>query len=185
MSRQIDIEAVLDQIERGDRDAFQQIVRAFSLPLRSYIAARVYHLDELDDLTQEVFIAAYGSLPAFHRGDDFGAWLRGIARNKVQLHSRSSIRRNKALERFRDEVAAAIQADLDRAASADQGEAIEMLLQCIARLPERMRRVVRAGLEGNKLAALAEELATSVTAIYNLHHRANKLLRECLLKELS
>jgi RNA polymerase sigma-70 factor (ECF subfamily) len=60
-----------------------------------------------------------------------------------------------------------------------------MLLQCVARLPERMRRVVRAGLEGDKPAALAEELATSVTAIYNLHHRANKLLRECLLKELS
>jgi RNA polymerase sigma-70 factor, ECF subfamily len=185
MSRRLDIEAVLDQIEAGDRDAFQQILRAFSLPLRSYIAARVYHLDELDDLTQEVFIAAYGSLPAFQRGDDFGAWLRGIARNKVQLHSRSSIRRNKALERFRDEVAVAIQADLERAASADQTEAIELLLQCIARLPERMRRVVRAGLDGNKPAALAEELATSVTAIYNLHYRANKLLRECLHKELS
>jgi RNA polymerase sigma-70 factor, ECF subfamily len=81
MDRRFDIEAALDQIERGDRDAFQQIVRAFSLPLRSYIAARVYHLDAVDDLTQEVFIAAYGSLPAFHRGDDFGAWLRGIARN--------------------------------------------------------------------------------------------------------
>jgi RNA polymerase sigma-70 factor (ECF subfamily) len=185
MNGQIEIESVLDRIERGDRDAFQQIVRAFGLPLRSYVAARVYHLDELDDLTQEVFIAAYRSLPTFHRGDDFGAWLRGIARNKVQLHSRSSIRRNKALERFRDEVAQAIQADLDRAASSDQSEAIEMLLQCIGRLPERMRRVVRAGLEGNKPAALAEELAVSVTAIYNLHCRANRLLRECLHKELS
>ena len=185
MDRRFNIEAVLDQIERGDRDAFQQIVRAFSLPLRSYIAARVYHLDAVDDLMQEVFIAAYGSVPAFHRGDDFGAWLRGIARNKEQLHLRSSIRRNKALERFRDQVAVAIQADLDRAASADQGEAIETLLQCIARLPERMRRVVRAGLEGNKPETLAEELATSVTAIYNLHYRANKLLRECVHKELS
>jgi RNA polymerase sigma-70 factor (ECF subfamily) len=185
MIRRFDIEAVLDQIEQGDRDAFRQIVRAFSLPLRSYLAARVYHMDEVDDLAQEVFIAAYGSLPAFHRGDDFGAWLRGIARNKVQLHSRSSIRRNKALERFRDEVAAAIQADLDRAASADQGEAIEMLLQCIARLPERLRRVVRGGLEGCKPAALAEEFATSVTAIYNLHYRANQLLRQCLHKDLS
>ena len=75
MSRRLDIETVLDQIEGGDRDAFQQIVRAFSLPLRSYIAARVYHRDELDDLTQEVFIAAYGSLAAFRRGDVF----RGLA----------------------------------------------------------------------------------------------------------
>jgi RNA polymerase sigma-70 factor (ECF subfamily) len=185
MGRRIDIELVLDQIQSGDRDAFQEIVRAFSLPLRSYIAARIYRLDEVDDLTQEVFVVAYGSLPAFHRGDDFGAWMRGIARNKVQFHLRSSIRRNKALERFRDEVAVEIQADLDRVASADDGDAIETLLQCIAQLPERMRRVVRGGLEGDRAAALAEELATSVTAVYNLHYRANKLLRECLHKELS
>jgi RNA polymerase sigma-70 factor (ECF subfamily) len=59
-----------------------------------------------------------------------------------------------------------------------------MLLRCIARLPEKLRRVVRAGLDGDKPANLAETLGTSVTAIYNLHYRANRLLRTCLHKEL-
>jgi RNA polymerase sigma-70 factor (ECF subfamily) len=179
-----EIEAVLDQVARGNRDAFRRIVRPFSLPLRSYIAAQVYHQGDVDDLVQEVFIAAYRSLDAFRRGDDFGAWLRGIARKKLYVYSRSAARRYKALERFREEVARAIQSDLERAASADQTVAIEMLLQCIARLPEKLRRVVRAGLEGDKPAALAEELVTSVGAIYNLHYRANQLLRDCVRKEL-
>jgi RNA polymerase sigma-70 factor (ECF subfamily) len=43
---------------------------------------------------------------------------------------------------------------------------------------------VRAGLDGAKPAALAEIFATSVGAIYNLHYRANQLLRACLQKEL-
>jgi RNA polymerase sigma-70 factor (ECF subfamily) len=180
-----EINAVLDQLERGNRDAFRQIVRAYSLPLRSYLAGQVYYTDDVDDLTQEVFIAAYRSLQTFRRGDDFGAWLRGIARNKLSLHLRGSARRNKALERFRADVARAVESDLERAAAGDQSQAIELLLHCIARLPERLRRVVRAGLEGDKPAALAEELVTTVGAIYNLHYRANQLLRECVQKEMS
>jgi RNA polymerase sigma-70 factor (ECF subfamily) len=179
-----EIASVLDQVARGNRDAFQWIVRAFGLPLRSFIASQVYHLDDVDDLVQEVFIAAYKGLHTFRRGDDFGAWLRGIARNKLSAHARSSARRNKALERFREEVALAVQADLERAAAADRSVAIAMLLRCIARLPERLRRVVRAGLEGDKPAALAKELVTSVGAVYNLHYRANQLLRECVQREL-
>jgi len=52
----------------------------------------------------------------------------------------------------------------------------------VRQLPEKLRRVVRAGLSGDKPAALAEELATSVGAIYNLHYRANQLLRKCVEK---
>ena len=180
-----EVEAVRNQIARGNPDAFQRVLRAFGLPLRSYIAAQIHHLGDVDDLTQEVFIAAYRSLHTFRRGDDFGAWLRGIARRKLYVYSRSAARRDKALERFRQEVTRAAQADLERAAAGDRTVAIEMLLRCVARLPERMRRVVRAGLEGEKPAALAEELVTSVGAIYNLHYRANQLLRECVQKELS
>jgi RNA polymerase sigma-70 factor (ECF subfamily) len=43
--------------------------------------------------------------------------------------------------------------------------------------------VVRGGLEGNRPAEMAVELSTTVGAVYNLHYRANQLLRECLQKE--
>ena len=179
-----EIEEWLDQVLQGKREAFQRIVREYSLPLRSYLAAQVYHLDDADDLAQDVFIAAYRSLHAFRRGDDFGAWLRGIARNKLYGHLRSKARREKTLARFRAEIAHTVEADLERAASGDGPGTIEILLHCIGRLPEKMRRVVRAGLDGDKPSVLAEELLTSVGAIYTLHYRANKLLRECMQKEL-
>ena len=179
-----EIDAILDQIGRGHRDAYRLIVRAFGLPLRCYVASQVHHPSDVDDVTQEVFLAAYRNLAAFRRGDDFGAWLRGIARNKLHDYFRSSARREKALERFREEVAHAIRDDLEKAARADNSESIEALLSCIARLPEKLRRVVRAGLDGDKPADLAEEFLTTVGAIYNLHYRANQMLRDCVRKEL-
>jgi RNA polymerase sigma-70 factor (ECF subfamily) len=67
-----------------------------------------------------------------------------------------------------------VQSDVEHAVAGDNAERIELLLQCIARLPVRLRRVIRAGLDGDKPAVLAEALATSVGAIYNLHYRANQ-----------
>jgi RNA polymerase sigma-70 factor, ECF subfamily len=182
MSDRMDIEAVLDEVARGRTDAFGQIVRYYGLPLRSYLATQIHHLNDIDDLAQEVFLAAFKSLPAFHRGDDFGLWLRGIARNKLLVYFRSVARRNHALQRFRDEVLAVVDRDLEAAAATDDADSIEMLLRCIGLLPERLRRVVRAGLEGDKPAEVAKSLCTTVGVVYNLHWRANALLRACLQK---
>lgn len=179
-----EIVCILDEVARGNRDAFRQIVRAYSLPLRSYLASQIHNLEDVDDLAQEVFLGAFRNLAAFRREDDFGAWLRGVARNKLYAHWRQLSRRKRAMDAFREEVAQVVEADLECAAANDRSETIEVLLRCIDRLPEKLRRVVRGGLDGEKPAVLAEVLATSVGAIYNLHYRANQLLRACLQKEL-
>jgi RNA polymerase sigma-70 factor (ECF subfamily) len=182
MNDRSDVDVILDQVARGRTEAFGQIVRDYALPLRSYLASQVHHLDDVDDLAQEVFLAALESLPTFRRGSDFGAWLRGIARNKLLVYFRTQSRRSQALQRFREEVMARIESDLEHAAASDQAEMIERLLRCIAQLPEKLRRVVRAGLDGDKPAELAKALSTTVGVVYNLHYRANQLLRACLEK---
>jgi RNA polymerase sigma-70 factor (ECF subfamily) len=179
-----ELHAVIDAVLEGKHDAFLRIMRAFGLPLRSYIAGHVFHLDDIDDLAQDVFFIAFKNLREFRRGDDFGAWLRGIARKKMYEYFRKSSRRHKAMARFREEVARVLESDLEQAVSDDHAESIEVLLGCIARLPERLRRVVRAGLDGDKPADLAGELETTVGAVYRLHYRANLLLRDCMQKEL-
>jgi RNA polymerase sigma-70 factor (ECF subfamily) len=184
MGERSDIDATLDEIERGQPEAFGQVVRAYALPLRSYLASQVHHLDDVDDLAQEVFLTAFRSLSGYRRGEDFGAWLRGIARNKLLNYFRSTARRSQAMQRWRAEVLQTVERDLDQAAAADRAELIERLLRCIGRLPERLRRVVRAGLDGNRPVEVAAALSTTVGAVYNLHYRANQLLRDCLKKEL-
>jgi RNA polymerase sigma-70 factor (ECF subfamily) len=182
MNDRVDVEAILDEVARGRTEAFGRIVRDYALPLRSYLASQVHHLDDVDDLAQEVFLAALKNLPTFRRGDDFGAWLRGIARNKLLVYFRTQARRLQGLQRFRGEVAVLVADDLESATAKDQAALIERLLQCIAQLPDRLRQVVRAGLEGHKAAEVAQTLSTTVGVVYNLHYRANQLLRECLQK---
>lgn len=179
-----ELSAVIDDVLRGDRDAFRKILRGYGLSLRSYIATQVHHMEDIDDLAQEVFFVAYRNLAEFRRGEDFGAWLRGIARNKVHDHFRSSSRRLKALGRFREEVARVVEDKLARAVAIEHSRPLDVLLHCIGLLPDRMRRVVRAGLDGDRPADLARELTTTIGAIYRLHYRANQLLRDCMRKEL-
>ncbi len=184
MGDRLNIDAILDDVGRGRTESFARIVREYALPLRSYLASQVHHLDDVDDLAQEVFLAALESLPKFRRGDDFGAWLRGIARNKLLVYYRSTARRAQAMQRFIGEVGRLIETDLARASEADRSDLIERLLWCIGQLPERLRRVVRAGLNGNRPAELAAELGTTVGVVYNLHYKANQLLRACLQKAI-
>jgi RNA polymerase sigma-70 factor (ECF subfamily) len=178
-----ELTTTIDEVLRGNRDAFRKIVRDHSLSLRSYIAAHVYRLDDVDDLAQDVLIEAFRNLGDFRREGDFGAWLRGIARNKIHTFLRSANRRNKALERFRDEVVRMLEGRLERTMDEDSG-AVDVMLHCIGRLPERMQRVVRGGLDGDKPADLANQLLTTIAAVYRLHFRANQLLRKCMREEV-
>ncbi|HEX4612840.1 MAG TPA: sigma-70 family RNA polymerase sigma factor [Urbifossiella sp.] len=180
MSQPPEVQAAIAEVRRGNRDAFRRLVELYALPLQSYLASQIYRTDEADDIAQEVFIAAYRAIHKFRPDQDFAAWLRGIARNEVLMYFRGKARRESALDRFREEVARVARDELDRAAADDRTEAIERLLLCIARLPDRLRRVVRAGLSGTAVAVLADELGTTAGAVYNLHFRANRMLRACL-----
>lgn len=184
MTESSQLDAVLDAVARGDSAAFMQVVQSHGLMLRSYIGAQVFNGGDVEDLAQETFITAYRSLHSFRRGNDVGAWLRGIARNKVLMYFRSSQRRAGALDRFRAEVVEILGNELDAASAGDRHEQIAALLRCIAKLPDKLRRVVHSGLDGIKVSALAEALQTSTGAIYQLHYRANQLLRECVVKEV-
>ncbi len=177
---EFDLDAVIDRVRQGDKDAFRLIVRQFSLSLRAFLAGQLHHLDDVDDLGQEIFITAFKHLDRFRRGEDFAAWLRGIARNKLKTHYRSLARREGAMDRFRSEIAERVQVDLEKLAAKVRDEKIELLLGCISKLPEKMRHIVRAGLEGQRGAEVAAELGLTPGALYTTNHRANKLLRRCM-----
>lgn len=178
-----DLTTLLDRIERGETDLYLQVVRRHELMLRGYLAGQIYDVTEADDLAQEVFLAAWRDLAGFRRDGDFGAWLRGIARHRLLTYFRSQQRRASATLRFQAEFARIAEQELEAATLDDESGRLERLLHCISRLPEKLRRVVHAGLEGARPAALAEELQTTVPAIYQLHYRANQLLRDCMTKE--
>jgi len=175
----------LDAALCGQPDAFLAIVRAHSSTLRAYLSSQMFHLDDVDDLAQETFITAYRRLNTFHRDQDFGAWLRGIARHKLQRYFEQTSRRSTHLETFRREAALLLQDELEESAAETRSEQLQVMLTCIGSLPERIRYVVRSLLDGSKAPSLAEELGTSTGAVYQMQYRALKLLRGCITRQVT
>jgi RNA polymerase sigma-70 factor (ECF subfamily) len=175
-----DVRQTVERVLRGDGDAFLGLIQRYVPGLRAYLASQLYQLDAVDDLAQETLIAAYRSLDRFRQGEDFGGWLRGIARNKLRKHFEQVQRQSGLLERFRAECAGVLGDAWEEKAAEVHGEVLQRMLGCIGRLPDRMRRVVRANLDGGRGETLAEELGTTSGAVYQLQYRALKILRECM-----
>jgi DNA-directed RNA polymerase specialized sigma24 family protein len=55
-------------------------------------------------------------------------------------------------------------------------------MDCVEKLPERMRQLIRARLRGEDGSMAAKLLDTTRGAVYMLQLRANNHLRECMMK---
>ena len=85
------IERLVDEARAGDAWAFGQLFDHFHLPVYRYVASRVRHPSDAEDLTQLVFVKALEALPRYQsRGIPFGGWLFRLARNAVIDHVRTS-----------------------------------------------------------------------------------------------
>src|SRR5262252_6974823 len=87
-----DLKLVADVIER-DRKATAEFVARYADCVYSYIRKRIMPRQEaVDDLVQEVFLAAWKSLKDFRGDAGLRYWLLGIARHKVEDYYRSRLR---------------------------------------------------------------------------------------------
>lgn len=86
---------------RKDRKATAEFVGRFADPVHAYVRQRLApRTDLVDDLVQEVFLAALKGLSSFAGRSSLKAWLLGIARHKVENHYRAHLRRSETLSDF-------------------------------------------------------------------------------------
>src|SRR5687768_18183034 len=86
-------QALIEQAQRGDRAAFEQIVRQNQGMVYGYLRARLLQPVDADDLTQEVFLRCYLARARFDNSNQMRPWLLGIARNILREHIRKQKRR--------------------------------------------------------------------------------------------
>ena len=74
---------VVQRVLAGDREAFRELVVRYQNPVFRLARNLLRSAGRAEELTQEVFLAAYGALPDFDPGRGrFSSWLLAIARNK-------------------------------------------------------------------------------------------------------
>ena len=177
-----EVAEVIRAVLGGKSSEFSRLVREFGLPVRSFIHARIQNTADAEDLAQETFIAAFRGLAKFDTTQSFEAWLIGIARHRVLGHFRATDRRHRANQRFREECLAKIDAELNQVEGEIGVDPLKRLADCIEKLPERMRQVIRSRLRGEDGSMAAKILNTTRGAIYMLQLRANDHLKECMTK---
>ena len=125
----------------GDPDAFTAFYRRYERLVAGWLVRRTGRPDLAADLTAEVFAAAYLAAPRFREGPEpAGAWLLGIARNKLLA----------SLRREGTETSARARLGVERIELTDESlAALEQLcggdaLALLADLPAELRDAVRA-----------------------------------------
>lgn len=99
-------------ILRRDRKATAEFVALHIDSLYGYVRHRLFPRNDLiEDLVQEVFLAAWQQLPLFRGESTLRSWLLGIARHKVEDYYRGQLRQCDAWPEDGDEVPPELQFD--------------------------------------------------------------------------
>ncbi len=77
-----DEQQAIESARVGDEAAFALLVRRYGQPILSICYASVLNPADAEDLAQEVFFAAWRSLPRFRGDAAFSTWLFTLARNR-------------------------------------------------------------------------------------------------------
>jgi RNA polymerase sigma-70 factor, ECF subfamily len=126
--------ALVTAVLRKDRKATAEFVNTYTDTVYAFVRRRLSpRYDLVDDLVQEVFLAAWENLSAF-RGTSLRGWLLGIARHKVEDHYRKLLRVEQPLDaELADELTAS---DAGTDALADLESMEQRARQVLEELPE-------------------------------------------------
>ena len=116
----------------GDSRAFARLYRGHVGRIHS-LARRMAGPEVADDLTQDVFVRAWGKLGTFRGEAAFGSWLYRLAVNLILGH-----RQRRSAERVRYDAGATL--ETAPAGTAEPGLALDFE-DAIARLPDGARQV--------------------------------------------
>jgi RNA polymerase sigma-70 factor (ECF subfamily) len=89
------------QTQRGNMDAFEQLVQRYDKRVLTIAAGYVSCSDDAKDIYQEVFLRVYKGLPKFQYKSEFSTWLFRITTNvclshrmRGRKHSHASLEQN-------------------------------------------------------------------------------------------
>lgn len=162
-----------------DRRAFEILVRQHHRRLMGYAISICKREDSAKDIVQDSFVAAWENLEKFDVTKDFGAWIRGIVRNKAREWARAQ-----DLVSMDEEILDAIELqhrEWDEAFEGAEEGLFQSLGKCLQNLPELLHQTVNLfyfqRLSG---AETAERIGADPATVRKRLERARTQLRSCI-----
>lgn len=181
----MDERALIRAAQRGDRAAFEQLVRLYEASVLRLALQLVRSQDEARDLYQEAFLKIYRSLHRFRFESRFSTWVYRVVMNVCLDHLRRTARRRETQApepaEGRQEFFQALPEErpgLDPERTLRGKEIARRLESALARLSPRERMVFELKhYHGLKLRAIGEQCGTSEETAKNSLFRATQKLR--------
>ncbi len=166
-----DLVSLVVAAREGDRGAFGRLYERYARMVHGILLGRV-PVGEVEDLVQDVFVAAMRQVHTLRDVKCFGGWLATVARNRANDYHRRSVE----LVEF-TEVAPG-QEKPRSSGAADDGAAI---LSVIRGLPEAYRETLILRLvEGMTGPEIAERTGLTLGSVRVNLHRGMQMLRQKL-----
>lgn len=177
---------VVSRARRGERAAFEEIVRRYQFRVRAWVAAHCPPGGDVDEVAQRTFLAVYTRLGEYRDGTNFEAWLFTIARFQLMTEVTALRRQADYHSRFAHDLLAR---ELERRAEEPAGltlDRLRHLTTCLEAVPERDRCVLdwryRENLPVQEMAARA---GRSAAAVKKLLWVLRMKIRECIDSKLA
>jgi RNA polymerase sigma-70 factor (ECF subfamily) len=176
----VEDETLIQSAQRGDRQAFSQLVERHQAVVFGYLRARMLRAHDAEDLTQEVFLRCFTSWARFDGTQQVRPWLLGIARNLLLEHARKYRRRKETAW-----TEACLEIDATVAAKEDAlGDLADNLPVCMEGLADTARQAIEMRYRSElHLPEIGEKLRRSAGAAKLLMFRARQALKNCLLRK--
>lgn len=177
------IDTFIEQLRKGNNDAFRQLVTDYQQRVRSTALSMVQDMEVAEDLTQEVFVTVYRSIGAFNGKSALSTWIYRITVNKCldYLRSRESRKKNGLWPTGSGETTNEAGDFIHPGITAERRELSILLYKTIKLLPENQHTAfVLVHIEELPQKEVAEIMNLSVKAIESLLQRAKSNLRKWL-----
>lgn len=162
----------------GDHASFGELYDRYARLVRAIVRPAAMDEAAMHDLAQECFLRAYRGLAELRQREKFGAWLVGIAR---QVAGESRRRRRRDRHQFVGAEVLATDKEADPAESHQRADDWRVVLDELARLPERERLAIHIFfLQEGGAAETARLLGLSRSGAYDIVARACRKLAERL-----
>jgi len=180
---------VIKKACQGDNEAFAQLYKEYENLVYTTAYYMTKNSEDSCDISQDVFIKVYKSLPQFRGDCKFSSWIYRICVNTVNDYLRKNSRKKTvSLSVYDDDKDVDAQLDIPvedpdalPEAALDKSDTQEMIRKAIEELPEDMRQIIiLRDIYGYSYEELCKMLSLKEGTVKSRINRARNILRDKL-----
>ncbi|MGQ9907658.1 MAG: RNA polymerase sigma factor [Candidatus Flexifilum sp.] len=169
-------EQLARKAQLGNREAFQALYQRYLQRVYNRVRSKVPPQD-VEDVTQEIFIAVVRSLDSYEQRSRFNTWLYTIVNRQIADFYRRRQRSPRSVVELDDDGAKEIPVPAD-VEGTEQRVVLQRALQA---LPEHYQEIILLRfVDGLTFAEIAEQRGQSLEAVKSLYRRAIQAIRDRL-----